>query len=31
VIREFGNKTEAQALSYFDGLKEQGRFLKDVY
>lgn len=31
IIREEGRKTEAQAESYLDELKESGRFVKDVY
>jgi sulfite reductase (NADPH) flavoprotein alpha-component len=31
IIMEHGGRTEDQALQYIDRLKEQGRFLKDVY
>ena len=31
IIERFGNKTSAQAIEYLDSLKEEGRFLKDVY
>jgi sulfite reductase (NADPH) flavoprotein alpha-component len=31
VIERFGNKNTAQAIEYLDQLKEQGRYLKDVY
>lgn len=31
IIERFGNKTSAQAIEYLDKLKEEGRFLKDVY
>jgi sulfite reductase (NADPH) flavoprotein alpha-component len=31
IIERFGNKTSAQAIEYLDKLKEEGRYLKDVY
>jgi len=31
IIERFGNKTSAQAVEYLNNLKEEGRFLKDVY
>ena len=31
IIERFGNKTSAQAIEYLESLKEEGRFLKDVY
>jgi sulfite reductase (NADPH) flavoprotein alpha-component len=31
IIERFGNKTSAQAIEYLNNLKEEGRFLKDVY
>ena len=31
IIERFGNKTTAQAIEYLNSLKEEGRFLKDVY
>jgi sulfite reductase (NADPH) flavoprotein alpha-component len=31
IIERFGNKTTSQAIEYLDKLKEEGRFLKDVY
>jgi len=31
IIMEHGGRNESQALQYFEMLKEQGRFLKDVY
>jgi sulfite reductase (NADPH) flavoprotein alpha-component len=31
VIERFGSKSTAQAIEYLDQLKEQGRYLKDVY
>ena len=31
IIMEHGGRSEEQALQYFEKLKEQGRFLKDVY
>jgi sulfite reductase (NADPH) flavoprotein alpha-component len=31
IIERFGNKTSAQAVEYLNQLKEEGRFLKDVY
>ncbi|MFL5745435.1 MAG: sulfite reductase flavoprotein subunit alpha [Niastella sp.] len=31
IIERFGGKTSAQAVEYLNQLKEEGRFLKDVY
>jgi sulfite reductase (NADPH) flavoprotein alpha-component len=31
IIERFGSKTSAQAVEYLNQLKEEGRFLKDVY
>ena len=31
IIERFGSKTSAQAIEYLNSLKEEGRFLKDVY
>jgi sulfite reductase (NADPH) flavoprotein alpha-component len=31
VIERFGNKSTTQAVEFLDQLKEQGRYLKDVY
>jgi sulfite reductase (NADPH) flavoprotein alpha-component len=31
VIQRYGSKTDEQAIQYLDQLKEEGRFLKDVY
>ncbi|RYY23004.1 MAG: hypothetical protein EOO04_14870 [Chitinophagaceae bacterium] len=31
VIEEFGNRNEVQAQQYLERMKEEGRFLKDVY
>ncbi|WP_205508748.1 diflavin oxidoreductase [Longitalea arenae] len=31
IIERFGSKTSAQAVEYLNKLKEEGRFLKDVY
>lgn len=31
IIERFGSKTSAQAIEYLNNLKEEGRFLKDVY
>ena len=31
VIQEFGNRNETQARQYLERMKEEGRFLKDVY
>ncbi|OQP46672.1 diflavin oxidoreductase [Niastella populi] len=31
IIERFGSKSTAQALEYLNNLKEEGRFLKDVY
>jgi sulfite reductase (NADPH) flavoprotein alpha-component len=31
IIERFGSKTTAQAVEYLNQLKEEGRFLKDVY
>ncbi|MBO9200382.1 MULTISPECIES: diflavin oxidoreductase [Niastella] len=31
IIERFGSKTSAQAIEYLNQLKEEGRFLKDVY
>jgi sulfite reductase (NADPH) flavoprotein alpha-component len=31
IIERFGSKTTAQAIDYLNNLKEEGRFLKDVY
>jgi sulfite reductase (NADPH) flavoprotein alpha-component len=31
IIERFGHKTSMQAIEYLNGLKEEGRFLKDVY
>jgi sulfite reductase (NADPH) flavoprotein alpha-component len=31
IIERFGSKSAAQAIEYLNNLKEEGRFLKDVY
>jgi len=31
IIRHFGNKKDTEALVYLDKLKEEGRYMKDVY
>ena len=31
IIERFGSKSTAQAIEYLNNLKEEGRFLKDVY
>jgi sulfite reductase (NADPH) flavoprotein alpha-component len=31
VIQQQGKKTAAEAAAYLDQLKEEGRYLKDVY
>jgi len=31
IIRQFGNKKDAEAMAYLDKLKEEGRYMKDVY
>lgn len=31
VIERFGSKTTSEAIQYLDNLKEEGRYLKDVY
>ncbi|MFI5156215.1 MAG: sulfite reductase flavoprotein subunit alpha, partial [Chitinophagales bacterium] len=31
IIEEFGKKTRTEAQHYFEALKEEGRYLKDVY
>ncbi|HTS45030.1 MAG TPA: flavodoxin domain-containing protein [Puia sp.] len=31
IIKQFGNKKETEAMAYLDRLKEEGRYMKDVY
>ena len=31
IIERFGHKTSTEAIEYLNVLKEEGRFLKDVY
>ncbi|MBS1598697.1 MAG: flavodoxin domain-containing protein [Bacteroidetes bacterium] len=31
IIRKFGNKRDPEALAYLDKLKEEGRYMRDVY
>ena len=31
IIRQFGHKKDPEALAYLDKLKEEGRYMKDVY
>jgi sulfite reductase alpha subunit-like flavoprotein len=31
IIREFGDRSEQEAIQYLDNLKEEGRYVMDVY
>jgi sulfite reductase (NADPH) flavoprotein alpha-component len=31
IVEKFGNKTIEEAVQFVEGLKEEGRYLKDVY
>jgi len=31
IIKQFGNKKDSEAVAYLDKLKEEGRYMKDVY